>query len=202
MENLKENSVYVRKFDRKIRQFNHSFQLPEYFRPLIGNKTQVVIAELGAALINTIGDSWPGVDVKIVASDIAVSEYQKILDEHKVTLHTPVEYQDMEHLTYPDCYFDIVHCVNALDHTPNPKKALEEMKRVCKFGGWIYLRHSPDQMKNFGGHHYWNIRIEEAPCKCPPKRKLVFEGKEKTFKVSKWRVSIENDLIVALWQKT
>lgn len=164
MEDLKPTSVYVKKFDRKIKQFNHSFQLPDYFAPMIGDKKEVVIAELGAALVNTIGDSWPDVKVTVVASDVAVSQYQKLLDEYSVVLHTPVEYQDMEHLTYPDEMFDIVHCVNALDHTPNPRVALKEMDRVCKKDGWIYLRHSPNQKTNFGGHHYWDISFSHYDC--------------------------------------
>lgn len=182
MEHLDYQSVYVKKFDRKIKQYNHSFQLPDYFGPMIGDKKEVRIAELGAALVNTIGDSWPGVKVTVIASDVIQPEYKKLLDMHNVTLHTPIEYQDMESLTYQDESFDIVHCRNAVDHTPDIHKAISEMMRVCKKGGWVYLAHSPSQKTRFGGHHYWNI--EEVKL---PEGFNTYENKDEGLIISTWQ---------------
>jgi len=39
---------------------------------------------------------------------------------------------DVESLPFPDKAFDIVSCRFAFHHFPNPEKALNEMKRVCK----------------------------------------------------------------------
>lgn len=78
---------------------------------------------------------WGKVNLKIYASDILANEYAKLTHE---VLRTPIEYQDMENLTYLDESFDVVHCVNALDHTKNAQKALSEMKRICKTGGYIF----------------------------------------------------------------
>ena len=69
----------------------------------------------------------------------------------------PVEYQDMEKLTYPDEYFDIVWCHNALDHTRNAKEAVKEMIRVCKTDGWIIIICSPNQLDT-GYLHFWNAK--------------------------------------------
>ena len=44
---------------------------------------------------------------------------------------------DMENLTYEDNSFDVVVCVNALDHTKNPLVALHEFYRVAK--KYIYI---------------------------------------------------------------
>jgi len=60
-------------------------------------------------------------------------------------------------MTYPDEMFDVVHCVNALDHTRDVRKALSEMKRICKKGGLIYLRHAPNQKDYLRGDHFWNV---------------------------------------------
>jgi len=142
---------YKLKQPYKLEAFNHVFQLPDYFAPLIGDKKDVVIADLGAGAVSTTGSTWPDTNVTIVASDLLDYGYPGLL--------IPIEYQDMENLTYEDESFDIVHCVNALDHTVNPQKAIEEMKRVCKPGGFIYLRHSPNEAEDrkYAGYHQWNI---------------------------------------------
>lgn len=142
---------YQQKMPHKLKAFNHEFQLPDYFAPLIGDKKEVVVADLGAAAISTTGSTWPDTKVTIVASDILDYGYPDLL--------IPIEYQDMENLTYPDESFDIVHVVNALDHTENPQKAVEELKRVCKKGGFVYLRHTENEgeKERYAGFHNWNI---------------------------------------------
>lgn len=64
-----------------------------------------------------------------------------------------VEIQDMEHLTYPDDSFDLVVCINALDHTPDAQLAIEEMKRVSK---WVYIDCALIQRTTSGRNHYWD----------------------------------------------
>lgn len=195
MEDLNRTTYFYRKkFRSKLEKFNHGRVLPDYFSSMIGNKKEIVIAELGAGPINTIGDSWPGVDVKIYASDVLQPEYEKSWQYYNAIPIVPVEYQDFEHLTYPDEFFDIVHCVNALDHTGDPRQALEEIYRVCKPGGWIYLRHAPDQMKRYGGMHRWDAKIINGKC--------VFQGKTEIVIVEGAKVHLEDDLIIAIWQKT
>jgi len=158
---------YQRKLVNKERQFNHIMFLPTYFDDMIGDKKEVNIADLGSAMFCTIGNLWNGVDgkgikVNMYASDIKADDFNRMLREAKVEPIIPVTKEDMEKLSYPDNFFDIVHCVNALDHVENPKKALEEMKRVIKPGGWIYLRHyrNVGEREKYKGEHQWNIALE------------------------------------------
>jgi len=44
-----------------------------------------------------------------------------------------------ENLPYPDNYFDVVMCINVLDHTKSPSKVISEMRRVLKKGGMLYF---------------------------------------------------------------
>lgn len=67
------------------------------------------------------------------------------------------EQQDMEKLTYQNNSFDLVHCRNALDHTMNALSAVKEMIRICKPGGWVYIKCWLDQ-KETKGHHYWSAK--------------------------------------------
>jgi len=147
-----------------FRDYNKSFPLPYYFHDMVWKHGTYKIADLGAGPVCTLGGKFAGSNIEIYASDIMAKEYKEVTDELvKMTgqeLLIPIEYQDMENLTYPDEFFDIVHCINAVDHTKDAKKAIEEMKRVCKKGGWIYLRHSPDQKKQLRGDHYWNATLD------------------------------------------
>lgn len=168
-EKGKRNAIryYQQKDRRKLRAFNHDFPLPEYFREMIGDKKAVSIADIGAGSIPTTGNQWPGVEVKVFASDCLADEYNEIWRSTNRVILNPVTKQDMEALTYPDNHFDIVHCVNALDHCENPRKAIQEMIRVCKPGGWVYLRHVPDEgeRQRYQGFHQWNVTEYDGECK-------------------------------------
>lgn len=67
-----------------------------------------------------------------------------------------VDHQNMEYLLYKDNSFDIVTCINALDHTPDAKAAIREMLRVSKH--MVYINCAMMQLSQSGGHHYWNAQ--------------------------------------------
>ena len=163
---------YNQKFNLKERQLNFRHFLPMYFDEMIGNKLHVRIADIGAGLFSTIGQFYYNgkdrVVCDVVASDLLADTFSEIIKAHGVKPIVPVEKQDMENLTYPDESFDIVHCVNAIDHCSNPEKAIYEMVRVCKKGGWVYLRHYTEVGKelHYIGLHQWNITLEgKDDCK-------------------------------------
>lgn len=60
---------------------------------------------------------------------------------------------DMEKLPYEDNSFDLVTCINALDHTRDAEAALEEMLRV---GRSIYINCALYQLTRHRKHHYWD----------------------------------------------
>jgi ubiquinone/menaquinone biosynthesis C-methylase UbiE len=152
-------AFYRNKLFYKEKQFNFSSPLKNYFGEMIGDKKEVKIADLGAGLFSTTGSTWPTVTVHIYASDILADEYNQILKDNHVTSLIPIINQDMTELTYDNEFFDIVHCVNALDHCSDPILALKEMYRICKKDGWIYLRHfyNNADYENYKGFHMWNI---------------------------------------------
>lgn len=187
---------YRAKFRSKLAKFNVPSQLPDYFGPMISDKKEVTIAELAAGPICTIGNSWKDIKVNIHASDVLQNEYAPSWEKYGATPIVPVEYQDMEHLTYPDEFFDIVHCVNALDHTLDARQALREIIRICKTGGWIYLRHMPDQRKHLRGMHAWDINEVNGDS--------VFSNRKEKFLLSQFgnfKTHTEGNLIVSTLQK-
>ena len=157
---------YENKMPFKAKQFNRIFPLDRYFEEMIGDKKEVWIADLGAGMFSTTGSTWPDVVVHMYPSDYLADEFNELLKQKNVVPVIPLEKQDMEHLTYEDNFFDIVHCVNALDHCANPVDALKEMYRVCKKGGWIYLKHQKNNgdYQKFKGMHHWNIMEKDGEC--------------------------------------
>lgn len=148
---------YRRRIKELIHEYNRDFPLPYYFERFLKHKQHVTIADLGSGPICTLGNLWGNVKIDIYASDILAPDYKKLIEEQKCNLQTPIEFQNIENLTYQDDFFDVVHCVNTLDHTLDVQKAIDELKRICKPGGYIYLRHGHNQLKvNKGKGHYWN----------------------------------------------
>jgi len=145
----------------KAKQFNKIFPLPWYFAPMIGDKKEIYLADIGSGLFSTTGSTWPTATIHIFPSDMLADEFSEMLKTKNITPLIPVKKENMEELSYPDAYFDIVHCANALDHTTNPLKAIKEMYRVCKPGGWIYLRHYSHvgEHQAYCGLHQWNLDI-------------------------------------------
>lgn len=143
-----------------IRDYNKLFPMPYYFQDMVSKHGSYRIADLGAGPVCKLGGKYAGSKIEIVASDVLAKEYKEITDEYGIELLIPIEYQDMTNLTYPDESFDVVHCINTLDHIKDIKKAISEMKRICKSGGWIYLRHGPKQKTQLRGHHYWDCTGE------------------------------------------
>lgn len=138
-----------------IKKFNKPLPLAEYLIPLIGNKKEVKIADIGSGPYSVIGSYLDGVKVEICHSDN--QDFMGFWDKYNAVPSVQIERQDMEELMYPKEYFDIVHCANALDHTKNIVAAILEMIRVCKVGGWVYIDCHLDQ-KATGHKHFWNAK--------------------------------------------
>jgi len=152
---------YIKKLRWKVKKSNHEFYLPDYFGPMIGSKKNVVIAEIGSGMFCTIGSLWKSAKVKVYPSDILADEFNQVFKDNGIVPFMPIEKQDMEALSYPDSYFDIVHSCNALDHTADPIKAIKEFYRVTKKGGFIYLRHfvNVGEHERYHGLHMWNLSL-------------------------------------------
>ena len=181
--------------------------LPKYFKDLIGDKKEVTIAEIGSGMFCTIGSTWEGIKVNMYPSDILADEFNQILKDCNVTPLIPIKKQNMEKLTYPDNFFDVVHCVNALDHTADTEKALKEMYRVCKPGGFIYLRHfvNVGENESYSGMHMWNIDLtDKDDCVIfnKDKKYMLSDLFKKASSTKKREMEYENDdLVVSIIQK-
>jgi len=139
----------------RINVFNKPLPLVDYLLPFVENKKELKIADIGSGPFSIIGSYLDGVDIEFHHCD--KQDFKHFWETHEGEPLIKVEIENMEKLSYPDNYFDIVHCCNALDHTRNAEEAVKEMIRICKVGGYVYIRCSLDQLST-GYLHFWNAK--------------------------------------------
>lgn len=142
-------------FRQKFKQYNTKpLPLVDYLIPFIGDKKEVKIADIGSGPFSRTGQYLDGVKVEVYPSD--QSNFDYFYAKYNATPLFPIEIQNMQKMTYPDNHFDIVHCVNALDHTGYARAAVSEMIRICKPGGWVYIDCALIQRTIRGHNHFWD----------------------------------------------
>jgi hypothetical protein len=99
------------------------------------NQTYFRMLDVGSGPLEGSGfvfQSEPKLRLEVTATDALGAAYQRLLDKHN--LHPPVRVQPLlgEQLTqrFGLNYFDLVMCVNALDHTRDPIAVLRQMLQV------------------------------------------------------------------------
>lgn len=72
--------------------------------------------------------------------------------------HGEVREGRLEELPWPDECFDLITCLDVVEHTPNDRAALAELRRVCKPGGWLLVTVPAYQslwsLHDEANHHY------------------------------------------------
>jgi SAM-dependent methyltransferase len=53
--------------------------------------------------------------------------------------HGEVRVGRLEDLPWPDASFDLITCLDVIEHTPDDRTALSELHRVCCPGGWLLV---------------------------------------------------------------
>jgi SAM-dependent methyltransferase len=53
--------------------------------------------------------------------------------------HGEVVIGRLEELPYEDGTFDLITCLDVIEHTPDDRATLRELRRVCKPGGWLLV---------------------------------------------------------------
>ena len=66
-----------------------------------------------------------------------------------------------EEMPYEDNVFDFVYCYTVLEHVQNVEASIEEMIRVCKIMGTVYIQ-TPDYRFPYEGH-YKTFRLPFSP---------------------------------------
>jgi SAM-dependent methyltransferase len=156
---------------------NKPLPLVDYLVPLVGDKKEVKIADIGSGPFSILGNTLDGVKIEVNPFD--GKNFHSFWEMEGLTPRYPVDFQNMERLTCRDDIFDIVVCNNALDHTKDALSAVEEMIRVTKPGGWVYINCNLDQMDT-GHKHYWNAKEDG-----------MFVSKTTFFNLKDWGFKIQ-----------
>lgn len=131
------NQVPVDYYDRGVeknlfQRFWHTRKL-EVFKELVGREKPKTILDIGCAsgtMTNNIARIFP--KSKITAVDVypAAISFAK-----KKYLYIHFLVADAHKLPFKDDSFDLVVCYETIEHVVNPKKVLQEIKRVLKKDG-------------------------------------------------------------------
>ena len=88
---------------------------------------------------------------------------------------------DLTDIQFPDETFDIILCSHVLEHIPDDRKAMSEMRRVLKTGGWAAV-----QVPVYGETTY-----EDFSITAPEEREKAFGQKDH---VRKYGVDLQDRL--------
>ena len=169
----------LKQLKAKIAKYNQILPLADYLIPLVEDKKEVKIADIGSGPFPITGQTLEGVKVEITHAD--QQDFGYFWEKYKTTPLFKTEVENMEKLSYPDGYFDITHCVNALDHTKDALSALKELIRITKKGGWIYIECALIQKTTRGHRHFWDA-LEDG----------TFTDGETTFNLKDFGFSVEH----------
>jgi phosphatidylethanolamine/phosphatidyl-N-methylethanolamine N-methyltransferase len=95
----------------------------------------------------TAAESITGIDVSRDMLSIAKRRVQAQGLQHRVSL---IE-MDAEHLAFADNQFDVVVAMYVVSVTPDPRRCLAEMYRVCRPGGMIFI------CNHFARENRWSL---------------------------------------------
>lgn len=142
-------------------------ELQQHLRELLPpDQTVYAVLDVGSGPVSGVGALIPGKIVNLYLVDALAIEYNKMLNRLGVkTAIRPIQLEG-EKLTsvFPEDYFDLVVCMNALDHTYDPMQVIREIMTVCKPGCWAFLGHHNNVgvIENYAGLHQWNLDHQDG----------------------------------------
>lgn len=145
---------------------NYLFQ--DYLVQYLPDKKDILILDVGSGPITSLGRILEGKNLKIHAVDPLADMYNSLLKEFDyISLSVPktekVFGEALSHV-FDENFFDFIHSRNALDHSFDPERCLDEMFYVLKPGCFIYLEHRVNVaiLEKYSGLHQWNFRLLEG----------------------------------------
>jgi SAM-dependent methyltransferase len=124
------------------------------------------ILDVGAGPLTTVGKQSIVGTINLVPCDPLAGIYSELLATFGIKPPVETEFAIAEDLSsfFGINKFDIIHCVNALDHSFDPIRSIFEMLRVVREGGHIVLRHSINEAETlkYEGFHQFNFDEENG----------------------------------------
>jgi SAM-dependent methyltransferase len=138
---------------------------PALFEDMDTSQTQKVL-DVGAGPATFFGYRLNGKPIELSACDPLAPQYAAMAEQNGVTWPVVTASGFAEDLSafYPRSHFDMVVCRNALDHSFDPIRGMEEMLLVVKNSGRVNLIHYANEAEegNYVGFHQWNFDVVEG----------------------------------------
>jgi SAM-dependent methyltransferase len=164
-------------------RLNPNSPLSEYHRQFVDQlpTESVQILDVGAGPLTVIGKTHPTKQLNITATDALASYYDKLLTKYQVVPPVQTQLCKAENLMqrYEANSFDFVNAQNAVDHSEEPIRVIEDMIRLVKPGCYVALRHGENEaeLEDYLGFHQWNFTIQDEA--------FVIFSKTETYNMSK-----------------
>lgn len=130
------------------------------------DRDPVRILDVGAGPMTVLGRHLPGREVEVVAVDPLARHYDELLDRYGIAPPVRTLACEGESLVsrFGEAAFDFAYARNALDHAYDPRRVIRQMIAVVEPGGWVILRHRPNEAETAGyeGLHRWNFDEREG----------------------------------------
>ena len=143
-------------------------EVEEYLPLSVGAEAlpRLRILDVGSGPLTKLGKRYRGQPLDLSACDPLADVYSALLRRAGIAPLVPVRMAFAEDLTafFAPESFDLVHCINALDHSFDPLRAIQEMLRVVRVGGAVVLMHQPNEAEReeYVGLHQWNFDVQDG----------------------------------------
>lgn len=125
------------------RHFDHTAHHYAQTIPVADGRVQAILAELGNARRVLDAGCGKGRYAALIKESLPAIEMHAVDVSAEMLRHVPADIKAQEasiqDLPYADETFDLVYCVEALEHVPNPPEAIAEMARVLAPGGRLVV---------------------------------------------------------------
>lgn len=146
-------------------RMNPSLELAEELSVLMKDTpaASMRVLDVGAGPLTVVGKCIHGARISLTAVDPLAPHYDQLLDKHGLVPPVRTLFGKAEDVAtqFPQGGFDLVHARNCLDHGLDPFHAVSQMLTVTKPGGFVYLKHHPNEGLNeqWHGLHQWNFSM-------------------------------------------
>lgn len=138
---------------------------PDLFEGMDISNTQKVL-DVGAGPVSYFGYKLNGQPIDLCACDPLAPQYAAMSSRYEIAWPVKTESAFAEDLSafYPRSHFDMVVCRNALDHSFDPVRGIEEMLLVLRTGGRANLMHYVNEAEHghYDGFHQWNFDVVDG----------------------------------------
>jgi SAM-dependent methyltransferase len=130
---------------------------PHLHKYLLGDSR---VLDVGSGPASVLGGLLNGISINITAVDPLANKYLQLFNTYGIQPLVKPIFGEGENLSQVvRGKFDFIYSRNALDHSYDPIKAIQEMINVCSSGGTVFLENVINEGYNqkYKGLHQWNF---------------------------------------------